>query len=222
MWLTVFFAQQLKPGMTAFDVGANFGYYTLLFGALLGDSGRVYAVEPNPRVLPKLRRSVQLNGLAGRTTIIEAAAGKTSGEVTLFVPHGEPKNGTVIGSPEQVSTDSGFTCNVPAMRLDELAGTVSHVDLVKIDAEGAEQDIVAGMTEILRRDKPLLLLEFNPMRYGDPAGFLAELTSIYPRMRYIDFDANAVEVPTQRILDDRSGEDWLLWFDNASPAAPAL
>ena len=41
MWLTVFFARQVKPGMTVIDVGANYGYYTLLFGALVGPEGRV-------------------------------------------------------------------------------------------------------------------------------------------------------------------------------------
>src|SRR5262249_7878864 len=51
MWLTIFFARQVKPGMTVIDVGANFGYYTLLFGSLVGDEGRVYAVEPNPRAV---------------------------------------------------------------------------------------------------------------------------------------------------------------------------
>ena len=56
MWLTIFFARNLKPGMTVVDVGANFGYYTLLFGALVGEKGHVYAIEPNPNVVPKLRR----------------------------------------------------------------------------------------------------------------------------------------------------------------------
>ena len=41
MWLTIFFARLIKPGMTVIDVGANFGYYTLLFGTLVEDSGHV-------------------------------------------------------------------------------------------------------------------------------------------------------------------------------------
>ena len=215
MWLTIFFARQVKRGMTVIDVGANFGYYTLLFGSLVGDGGHVYAVEPNPRVVAKLRRTISLNGLAGRTGIIEAAAGNSDGEATLFVPHGEPKNGTVISEPPKAPDGSGALYNVPRICLDRLAATVPRVDLVKIDAEGAEQDIIAGMSGILRRDKPLLLLEFNPARYRDPAGFLDELGSIYGHVRYIDFEANAAEARRQQVLSDRSGEDWLLLFDDA-------
>jgi FkbM family methyltransferase len=221
MWLTIFFARQVTPGMTVVDVGANFGYYTLLFGSLVGSEGHVYAVEPNPQVVEKLRRTISLNGLTSRTVIIEAAAGNSDGETTLFVPHGEPKNGTVISGRPAVPDGSGTLYNVPRMRLDQLATTVPRIDLVKIDAEGAEQDIVAGMAGVLRRDKPILLLEFNPGRYRDPAAFLNELGSIYGRVRYIDFEANAAEARPQQLLSDRSGEDWLLLFDDAPAASLA-
>ncbi len=223
MWLTIFFARHVQPGMTVIDVGANYGYYTLLFGSLVGATGHVYAVEPNPVVMPKLRRSVDLNGLAARTTIIEAAAGAVEGgDAALFVPHGEPKNSTVVASPEGIAPGSGCLYKVPRIKLDRLAATVPRIDLVKIDAEGAEQDIVAGMEGILRRDRPSLLLEFNPGRYADAAGFLQTLTALYGRMRYIDFDTNATQVTPQQVLDDRSGEDWLLLFDEPPTAAPAL
>src|SRR5882672_5557832 len=48
MWLTQFLAHRVKPGMTVIDVGANFGYYTLLLGDAVGEAGRVIAAEPNP------------------------------------------------------------------------------------------------------------------------------------------------------------------------------
>lgn len=219
MWLTIFFARQIKPGMTVIDVGANFGYYTLFFGALVGDRGHVYAVEPNRAVAEKLRRSVELNGLAGRTTIIDAAAGAEEGDANLYVPHGEPKNSTVVANAENIASELGAVHRVRRVKLDRLAGTIPHVDLVKIDAEGAEQDIIAGMETILRRDKPTLLLEFNAGRYADPAGFVERLAALYPRMRHIDFDGNAVDLSPTQLLSDRSGEDWLLLFDEPQTAA---
>jgi FkbM family methyltransferase len=218
MWLTIFFARQVRPGMTVIDVGANFGYYTLLFGGLVGPAGHVYAVEPNPMVLPKLRRSIALNGLATRTTILEAAAGAADGEANLYVPYGEPKNSTIVPSSEGLAAGLGVTHKVPQMKLDQLATATAQVDLVKIDAEGAEQDIIAGMEGLLRRDKPCLLLEFNAGRYADPAGFVDQLGALYSRMRHIDFEANAVELTAGRLLSDRSGEDWFLLFDE--PASP--
>ena len=220
-WLTIFFARQVRPGMTVIDVGANFGYYTLLFGALVGATGRVYAIEPNPAVVEKLRRSIALNGLATRTTILEAAAGAADGEATLYVPYGEPKNSTIVANAAGVAPASGTIHKVHQIKLDRLGATNARVDLVKIDAEGAEQDILAGMEGILRRDKPCLVVEFNAARYADPAGFIEWLSALYGRMRYIDFEANAAELTAKQLLSDRSGEDWLLLFGEPQPAPPA-
>jgi FkbM family methyltransferase len=223
MWLTIFLASQVKTGMTVIDVGANFGYYTLLFGALVGAEGRVYAVEPNPEVIPKLQRSVDLNGLAQRTTIIKAAAGATDGgEVELYVPNNEPKNAMVVASGRGIEPGAGRLHKVPRIRLDKLAQTMHRVDLVKIDAEGAEEDVIAGMEQILRRDKSKLILEFNARRYADPAGFLDRLNSMYGRMHYIDFDCSAREVSREKLARDESGEDWILYFDQPPPPDESL
>lgn len=219
-WLTMFFARQVRPGMTLIDVGANFGYYSILFGALAGPGGHVVAVEPNPEVTAKLRRSIELNGMTGRTTIIEAAAGADDGEADLYVPHGEPKNSMIVTGSEALAPEGGVIRKVPRLKLDRLATTTARVDLVKIDAEGAEQDIIAGMEGILRRDKPVLLLEFNAGRYGDAAGFVSTLGAFYARMRHIDFDGNAVDLTVERLLADRSGEDWLLLFDDPQSETP--
>jgi hypothetical protein len=123
---------------------------------------------------------------------------------------------------EGIELGSGSLYKVRGVKLDRLAATAPRIDLVKIDAEGAEQDIIAGMEGILRRDRPSLLIEFNSGRYADAAGFLKTLTALYGRMRYIDFNTDATQVTPQKVLDDRSGEDWLLLFDEPATAAPAL
>ena len=142
-WVTQFFARTLKPGMVAVDVGANYGYYTLLFGEMVTASGRVLAVEPNPRAAALLRETVLLNGIAGHTSVIQAALGPPGlSEARLFVPKGEPKNAQLVG-PE--GAEHGETVVVPVTTLDALTADFDRVDLVKIDAEGAEIGIVAGM-----------------------------------------------------------------------------
>ena len=222
MWLTIFFARHLKRGMTVIDVGANFGYYTLLFGALVGEAGHIYAVEPNPAVASRLRRSVDLNGLTPRTTIVEAAAGSVDGgEVVLYAPHGEPKNGTIVTSTAAISPDLGTIHKVRQVSLDEVAARASRIDFVKIDAEGAEEAVIAGMMRTLVRDRPSLILEFNAARYRDARGFVDQLRAIYNRMRYIDWEGNAVSITASQVTSDRWGEDWLLYFDQ-SPASSRL
>jgi FkbM family methyltransferase len=214
MWLTIFFARRLQPGMTVIDVGANFGYYTILFGALVGETGHVYAAEPNPTAAARLRRSVDLNGLTPRTTIVEAAAGSThGGEVILYVPHGEPKNATIIASPEIVPLDLGTVHKVPQISLDEVAAAAAHIDFLKVDVEGSEEAVIAGLMRTLTRDRPGLVLEFNAGRYHDARGFIDQLLGIYGRMSYIDYQANVVPISPAQVISDRHGEDWLLYFD---------
>jgi FkbM family methyltransferase len=212
MWLTIFIARIVKPGMVAADIGANFGYYTLLLADLVGERGQVHAIEPNPEIASLLRRTVALNGFAPRTTIAEAAAGVSDGsELTLFVPHGEPKNATVVAASTDM-TDGGSLHRVKCRSMDALLADCDRVDFLKIDAEGAEQDIIAGMERVLDRFRPAVVLEFNARRYAEPAGFLARLTDIYGTVRHIDYSGDPVAVDPANVVSKASAEDWLLFF----------
>ncbi len=64
-WTTQFMVQTARPGMTILDVGANFGDYSVLLADLIENTGRLIAVEPNPHVADKLRRTLSVNGLDG-------------------------------------------------------------------------------------------------------------------------------------------------------------
>lgn len=213
MGLTMHMARTLRPGMTAIDVGANFGYYTILLAALVGGEGHVVAIEPAPATAAMLRRSVDLNGFESFTTVIEAAAGAGEHrESLLHVPDREPKNAQLVASAEVAETAGGTVHRVPEMRLDALLADRPRIDFVKIDAEGAEEAIVAGMQAMLRRDKPRLVLEFNTARARAPDALLEKLSAIYGGPRYLDLHGNVRPATASRLLCDRPGRDWLLVF----------
>ena len=99
IWLTLFMSRFVMPGMTVIDVGANFGYYTVLFGEAVGSGGRVVAVEPVPSTARLLALSIELNGYTRYTTLHEVALGQNAnGEAHMFVPPHEPKNALVVRS----------------------------------------------------------------------------------------------------------------------------
>lgn len=209
MWLTQFFARIVKPGMTVIDVGANAGYYTVLFGDAVGRQGRVIAVEPVPATLSLLRQSVALNGHASYTRIADVALGKEpAGEVLMILPEGEPKNATVVPN------ERPGAFRVPSTNLDTLARDLDRVDLIKIDAEGAEEDIVAGMQELLARHRPNVLLEFNAARSRDASGFVAHLRQRFERMQQLDFQGVLQPISDRVLLDTTSGEDILLFLES--------
>jgi hypothetical protein len=84
---------------------------------------------------------------------------------------------------------------------------------VKIDAEGAEVAIIAGMRETIARFRPKILLEFNAARYKDPSGFLANITEKYRRFCALNFDGELETVKRNDLVTSRYGEDWLLFFE---------
>jgi len=210
MWLTQFLARQVKPGMTVIDVGANFGYFTLLLGDLVGAAGHVVAVEPNPDAASLLLESVLLNGHRTRTKVVPHALAASVGRGLLFAPQGEPKNASLVNNQDILG---GKTIEVLTLTLDEVALEYGKVDLVKIDAEGGEQGIVAGMRQVIARDRPKIVLEFNAARYADPGRFLEELLAIYGTARELNFDGELMALDTASVLDQSSMEDRILLFE---------
>jgi FkbM family methyltransferase len=206
-WLTRFIARTVRRGDTVVDVGANCGYYSLLMADLVGPEGRLHAVEPNPAMAALLARSLSLNGFAERTEICRAALGAVDGgTATLFVPEHEPKNAAIVaGRPEA----PGRACEVPVKTLDALVGPDTRVGFIKVDAEGAEEAIVAGMPRLLAARTPMVL-EFNAARYADPGAFLGRLTDAYGALRHVGYAGLSEPVAPEPVLKERFGEDWLL------------
>lgn len=210
MWLTQFLARRVQPGMTVIDVGANFGYYTLLMGEAVGSAGRVLAVEPNPEAAALLQESVNLAGHWHQTRLVPQALGASAGRAWLHAPHGEPKNASLVGQPD---IPGGTTVEVATVTLDEVALGYPKIDLIKIDAEGGEQAIVAGMQQLIARDRPLIVLEFNAARYAEPAAFLDSLLVHYGDAVELRPDGDIVPLDRTSVLDQASREDRLLVFE---------
>ena len=143
-----------RPGDCVVDVGANIGYYLLLFQSRVGAAGRVVCVEPEPTNLGELRRCIAANGFSN-VELLAAAAGAARGEVVLR----EGLNG-------RVETGGGEGRTVPMIPLDSLCDR--RPALVKIDIEGFEGQALAGMAQMLGTLAPALFVEVHPrlLNYG--------------------------------------------------------
>ncbi len=209
MWLTQFVAKTVTAGMLVLDVGANFGYYSVLMADLVGPDGKVIAFEPNPRAAQAAEASLSVNGFRTRSTVIQAAASATAGTVTFCVPRADPKNATMV--PEGYTQTDADIFTVPTVTLDEVCRD-QKVDFIKIDAEGGEYLIFQGMPMILRRDRPKMILEFNAAR-DNAAPLLQLVLKAYGTLKYLGFDGNVHEVSPERVMSEHFGEDWLLFLE---------
>ena len=207
IWLTLFLARSVKPGMVALDVGANFGYYSVLLGAAVGPTGHLISVEPIPETFDFLTRTIDLNGFSSWTTMVPAALTAPGREfVDMLAPPNEPKNAAIVDH------ETADTIKIRATCVDALTHGLEDLHIIKIDAEGAEADIFDGMQDTLRRLKPDLVLEFNGLRYADAPGFLSKLRSSFKTMGALDFEGVVHPVTEKEVLSRASGEDWLLHF----------
>ncbi|MGV9007342.1 MAG: FkbM family methyltransferase [Brevundimonas sp.] len=208
-WLTVFMARRLQPGMRVVDVGANHGYYTVMFADLVGPTGRVAAIEPGPRTASLLRRTVAVNGFDDRVTVHEVAAMDVDDTTLTFSsPVHEPKNARVLGEDDATATG---TITVRGARLDTLLRDWPKIDFIKADVEGAEEAMMAGAWPLLTRDRPRLLLEFNAGRCRNAGGLLDRLVLLYGPLRAVSVDSRAEPVSRATLLSGDRQDDWLLW-----------
>jgi len=127
------------------------------------------------------------------------------------------KNASIVAAHAAIDPSLGTLYQVAEIGVDALMAqrpstSSGRVDFIKIDAEGAEEAIVAGMLATLRRDKPLLVLEFNAARAHDPGALLATLGAIYGELRYLDVHDRVCAVTAAQLTTQRVGSDWLLVF----------
>jgi FkbM family methyltransferase len=128
-------ARLARRGGLLVDVGANYGYYSAIWLAN-SSTNRVVAIEPSPPVAAALKHNLDSNGFAPRARILAVAADRQSGQRSFDVL-------TEWGTSSGRFATSGEGVEVPTIRLDELLGGEA-IDLLKIDAEGADAWVVEG------------------------------------------------------------------------------
>lgn len=146
-------AKIVRSGSLAIDVGANLGAYTYELSRI---GARVIACEPNPD-LANLLRSLRLPGVS----VEEIAISDINGTADLAMPR--VRSGHVLSTlSHEVLRKTGAALDrftVATRRLDSL--TREKVSFVKIDVEGHEEAAIAGASELIERDRPVLLVEIE-------------------------------------------------------------
>ena len=159
---------QISKNEIAIDVGANIGYYTLLFSKLVGSNGKVFAFEPEHNNYCLLKKNITTNNYSNIISE-EKAVSDTSGDVNLYLA----EDG-IVGHRIYNSKKFNKSVKVQKIVLDDYFSKLQLLDkinFVKIDVEGFEFGVLKGMEKIIKNSKNLkLFVEFN--RVGiEEAGF---------------------------------------------------
>ena len=155
---------------TFVDVGANYGFYSLL-AALWNPDLRVFAFEPVPEIYDGLKRNIMLNRLNDRVTPVCQALSDASGTAIFYLPATDARDcestGTLAGYGWQ-NRDGSARLQVQTVRFDDFEREhPMRVDLVKIDVEDFEAGVLSGMTGTILRDRPFIVCEILPREHGN-------------------------------------------------------
>lgn len=147
-------------GSAVIDIGANVGTHTLAFSRRVGPHGSVRAFEPQRPVFEALERALADNGCSN-VIALHAGVGRTAGE--MLVPSTDYLGHVNIGGIKLLELDGATAISdrdaqrTAIVALDDIDLASCH--LVKVDAEGMEQDVLAGMVDTVRRLRPVVYLE---------------------------------------------------------------
>ncbi len=148
--------QILKEGDSFLDVGAAYGFFSLLAATLVGAAGQVYAVEPNEQNVKLLESSIRSNGFNNVAVMQMGASDRIE---TLFL-HAGVGNGSTSAVGAQ---DNPFAARtVLGAPLDQLLVYRSKpIKLIKIDVEGFEHKALLGAQRLIKEDRPSIIFEFQ-------------------------------------------------------------
>lgn len=162
-WITLWISQQLETADLFIDVGANVGYYTMM-AAKAGV--KTLSFEPNPEIAQMVEWSANLNRCRDKVSICREALSDKPGHAVLWVPENHSGGASI--------ETNGVGFDVKVDTLDNVLKGSQGNFLIKIDAEGSEPKIWAGMQEQFKISNCTVILEWDSSRY-DPEPFAESL-----------------------------------------------
>jgi len=176
---TKFFYTACHDGMTFLDVGANIGYYTALAARIVGPNGNVIALEPDPESYQYLEQTIKANAV-GNVRAFQIAASDSPATLPLFISKDNRGDNRLYAPAEKRPQ-----IEVEARPIDELLSenNINTVDLIKIDVQGYEPKVIAGLKKTITGSPNItILMEFWPKGIaeagGDAKKFLDDLRKL--------------------------------------------
>lgn len=177
----------LTEGGVFYDIGANVGVFSFIAAGLVGSRGEVHAFEPERNNVVCFRRTLSQPGWDG-VHLHEVAVGAEDGTMA-FDRRGGAFSGRLVA---EGANAHGLATAVPVRAIDSLVNEgAPPPTMVKIDVEGGEGEVLAGMRGVLERDGPAVLCELHAF---NPAG-VAKAVSTLRDAAYLFHDMNGRRLP---------------------------
>lgn len=162
---TKLISKLLRKGMVCLDIGSNIGYYALLEHKIVGNEGKVIAIEPSPANYNTLKENIKLQN-SSNIENYNFAAGDKNG-LTRFVID-KRSNGCMTIPEGEEPIIPGEIIEVPIKKIDDFIDEIKlqQVDFLRMDVEGYEHHVFNGMNKTLEKFKPMIQIEVHSSLMG--------------------------------------------------------
>ncbi len=190
----------IKNGWTTIDLGADFGYYSLLFAKLVGPKGKVFTFEPSGEGFNYLIKNITINNFTNIVPL-KKAVGDKSGLENFFVRQGTPSFYNL-----HLEREKREIKKVESVRLDDFFKDYPKlINFIKMDIEGAEIKALHGMEDILEKNHEIkLVIELAPRLLDKikilPQNLLSQLRKYGLRLYWINSDGTINKMSDEEII----------------------
>lgn len=196
-----YLSRLVKAGDVCIDIGANLGYYSTFLSRVVGENGKIYAVEPVPLFLEILHKNIK-KMKAENVEILPYALGEKEEKVRMGMPE---HNGVIHHGMTKIadSSNDNFVEYFEAeMKIpNQLFADIEKINFVKCDVEGYEHYVFSNMQEVLKKHKPIVQSELSGKENR------IAVYKLFKDLEYICYqlnDGNLVEKTEQTLFEKES------------------
>lgn len=182
-----FLRRHVKAGDTVIDIGANIGFYSLMFSKIVGSAGKVIGFEPMPFLFERAEMSVRENKF-DHCTIHNIALASEAGTAQLIYAPGSPNWGGAFLSFDGSVLPDHASISVPIRPLSDFVDKLS-ISLIKIDVEGGEFLVLSTILDVLETAKPIIVSEIHSDQLRRVSGCsTSEYIHLFKKLGYRCFE----------------------------------
>lgn len=161
---TDFIKQHCVEGDVVVDIGAHIGIFTNFLAEQVGASGKVYSFEPAPLTYKILQHTIDYNNLKGNVEAYQVAVSDKEDELTFYIYDNSKISSGNSFSDHNTAGQNPIPITVKTVSLDDFFKNkqAANISFIKIDAEGAELEILKGAEKTIKAHKPFITLEVHP------------------------------------------------------------
>lgn len=190
-YLTKLMLSKINNGDVVIDIGANIGYYTILFSNKVGKKGKVISIEPDETNYKILQKNIKENNLKN-VIVVKKALGNENKKIYLYKSEENYGDHRVWGDKNKTADTKRERISVECQKLDDLIKDLKEekINFIKMDVQGFEGKVIEGGQKVIKENKPIIFFEYWPWAIKKSASDLQKmllfLEKVYKKIFWID------------------------------------